>query len=466
MQKNKDNTKVLSEDWSDELLIKDQEGKLRPLKDQDLQANSQQKSVDLAISPVSKPAPPPLDDKFLPVPNTGKADKGAAFAFHPDDEEEVKNIAKNLPVDDSKKYSLEKIIDKLVNKHNLKFDPTNLDRFTNILFDFFRNRKNAIIVRELLSRDVMTQGKVLSEDSINSLVSVAKAIKENIAQEGGLVVRAADLAAEQAKQTKAADTVLEPVKVTSSEAQPALADLEKELNAEIKEGAEETEEEPQSEIQNILTAMSDKKTDEKKEPASKEKPVPAKPAAKLPKPEVPKEPAPKLIAKTKEVKKLPKAEVAAPSALPKVSRPSQAPKAKKQMADVVTKQAPPTPEPTPKEDVPQKAPKATLTGAVEELQNLTLENFRRLGNSPSAQTDKLLTKINLLEKDSVTKKAQGIEAWRHSQVYGLYLGLGEESLSQGKDVAAIIGQHQAENKPTLTLEEFSVVSDLNKRLRF
>ena len=172
MQKNKDNTKVISEEWSNELLIKDQDGKLRPLKDQDLEIGSQKKSVALAISPVFKPAPPPLDDKFLPVPNMNKVDEGASFAFHPDDDEEVKNITKELPVDDSKKYSLEKIIDKLVNKHNLKLNPVDLDRFTNILFDFFRNRKNAIIVRELLSRDVMSQNNVLSEDSINCFIRI------------------------------------------------------------------------------------------------------------------------------------------------------------------------------------------------------------------------------------------------------------------------------------------------------
>ena len=136
------------------------------------------------------------------------------------------------------------------------------------------------------------------------------------------------------------------------------------------------------------------------------------------------------------------------------------------VAKETPKEVPKVVEP-PKEVPPAKKPaKATLTGAVEELQSLTLDNFRRLGDSPSKQAEKLLAKINLLEKDSVTKKAQGIEAWRNSEIYTLYLKLGEESLSQNKDVAEIINQYQANDNKSLNLEEFSAISDLNKHLRF
>ena len=95
-----------------------------------------------------------------------------------------------------------------------------------------------------------------------------------------------------------------------------------------------------------------------------------------------------------------------------------------------------------------------------------MENFRRLGNSPSEQSEKLLKKINILEKDSVTKKAQGIEGWRRSPTYQLYLNLGEDSLSSGKNVESIIRDKLAKHEDTLTIEEFSAISDLNKQLRF
>ena len=78
----------------------------------------------------------------------------------------------------------------------------------------------------------------------------------------------------------------------------------------------------------------------------------------------------------------------------------------------------------------------------------------------------LLAKIALLEKDSVTKKAQGIEAWRNSEVYRLYLDLGEESLKLAKNISAIIQDRLNNNQDTLSAEEFAAISDLNKNLRF
>jgi hypothetical protein len=468
MPENNNNLKVLSEDWSDDLMIKDEQGNMQPLKD----AVDVVSPVTSKVSPVSKPAPAPEDDKFVVAEPTGFADDKKELSFHPEDDVEIQKIAASLPSDDSKKYSLEKITDKLIAKHNLKFVAAEQSKFTDIFFDFFRNRKNAIIIRELLSKNILMNNSVLSEDVVNSLVSVAKAIKENINQEGGLVVRAKDMVAPK----PATSEVLQPVEVTSSAEKPELADIEKELNQDVAETKD-----AQDEIKNILPTIADEKGMKEESKSDEELAITeiskelngnkAKKDEEEEEDEV-KKLAPEDIAK--EIEKTPVEEkVEEPEEkinLPKVSRPTQKSSDRKQVEDVVAKETPkevPKVVEPPKEVPPAKKPaKATLTGAVEELQSLTLDNFRRLGDSPSKQAEKLLAKINLLEKDSVTKKAQGIEAWRNSEIYTLYLKLGEESLSQNKDVAEIINQYQANDNKSLNLEEFSAISDLNKHLRF
>lgn len=88
--------------------------------------------------------------------------------------------------------------------------------------------------------------------------------------------------------------------------------------------------------------------------------------------------------------------------MPKVFRQSKSTSSKKTIADVVTKVVMPVISPRAKSNT-------ALTGPVEELQSLTLATFRRLGNSPTEQADKLLEKINLLERDSVTKKPRALK---------------------------------------------------------
>ena len=419
--------------WSDSLLVKDEGGQIHPWH----QANINP-GTDLILSPVFQPAKVLLNDKFLAVEKSGHAKSPARHAFHPDDEAEIQAMAANLPTDDSKKYSLEKIIDKLISKHNLHLLAEHHQIFSDIFFDFFRNRKNAIVIREDLSRKISSDKNILSEELIDILVGVAKVIKENINKSAGLVVKEVDLlkinlAKEQTKK-EPIKTAKEDLPVVSSANQPELASLEKELNAAWNQKGEAT----QTEIENILHDL---------------QPVKDKVKPKL------ETVAPAPIAVKVELVNV---------SLPKVSRSIQTEPNRKTMTDVLPKApvAPVTPEPVVESFVaPAKAP-VNLTGPVEELSAMTLQNFRRLASGPAEQAEKILAKIALLEKDSVTKKAQGIEAWRNSEVYRLYLDLGEESLKSAKNIAAIIKSRLDNNQETLSVEEFAAISDLNKNLRF
>ncbi|MFH1890245.1 MAG: hypothetical protein ABIJ91_01620 [Candidatus Kuenenbacteria bacterium] len=105
-------------------------------------------------------------------------------------------------------------------------------------------------------------------------------------------------------------------------------------------------------------------------------------------------------------------------------------------------------------------------GPVEEIKALTLDNFRKLGKNPDEAADRIAEKINLLEDESIVKKADGIKAWQSSSVYGLYLLIGSASIAEKTTVEEIIVKRKQENKSYLTYEEFDAIADLNRRLAY
>ncbi|HAH04681.1 TPA: hypothetical protein DCL28_03970 [Candidatus Komeilibacteria bacterium] len=107
-----------------------------------------------------------------------------------------------------------------------------------------------------------------------------------------------------------------------------------------------------------------------------------------------------------------------------------------------------------------------LVGPVEELASLTLQTFRRLGPDAASQSDKVNAKVYLLGEQSLAKKSQGIQAWRRSPLYRMYLAIGQASMEHGLSVQKIIEQYVLQGKEILTLEEFEAISDLNKKFRF
>lgn len=112
-----------------------------------------------------------------------------------------------------------------------------------------------------------------------------------------------------------------------------------------------------------------------------------------------------------------------------------------------------------------KAPPKTM-GPIDELANLSMQEFRRLGSTPQAATEKIKSKIDLLEAESLLKKAEGIRAWQNSPVNQLYLSLGQEALTAGRAVEEVLQQKQLTQKLSLTAQEFDAVADLNRRLRY
>jgi len=107
-----------------------------------------------------------------------------------------------------------------------------------------------------------------------------------------------------------------------------------------------------------------------------------------------------------------------------------------------------------------------LSGPVEELEQMTLIEFRRLGATPAEAATKIKAMIELLEHESYTKKLDGINAWGKNEISQFYRLLGQTSMKEAKSIEQIITNRLESNKPTLTMEEFSAVMELNQELRY
>ncbi|GEM_PF-2072636 len=110
-----------------------------------------------------------------------------------------------------------------------------------------------------------------------------------------------------------------------------------------------------------------------------------------------------------------------------------------------------------------KAP-PRLVGVVDEIRALTIKDFRRLSQDAKESAKRIYQKIQALEKESLTKKADAIKAWKESDVYALYLEIGQINI--GVDMNKLIEERKGAGKEYLTTEEFDALLDLNEKLRF
>ena len=87
---------------------------------------------------------------------------------------------KVITKDNIKKYSLNKIVDKLIMQNNLKLEGNNKKYFTDIIFDFLTEKKDSLDLKEVLSKKIFLNKKPLEKDLVNNLVLIIKEIKKKI----------------------------------------------------------------------------------------------------------------------------------------------------------------------------------------------------------------------------------------------------------------------------------------------
>ncbi|MFA5358343.1 MAG: hypothetical protein WC310_00795 [Patescibacteria group bacterium] len=111
-----------------------------------------------------------------------------------------------------------------------------------------------------------------------------------------------------------------------------------------------------------------------------------------------------------------------------------------------------------------RVPQKKLVGPLEELQGFRVADFRRLDLDPQKAILKIKEKIDLLGRESFSKRIEGKNAWQQSEVNRLYLALGKASIEQGRSLADIIKERSLKQEPTLKPEEFIALVKLNQIL--
>ncbi len=115
------------------------------------------------------------------------------------------------------------------------------------------------------------------------------------------------------------------------------------------------------------------------------------------------------------------------------------------------------------EDVRQ-APR--LFGLEQELHDLSLAEFRRLGKNPAEAVDKILQKVEILSQESIEKRIAGIQAYHTSPLQKSYLTLVTDSFKLGRPVSALAEEKRSKGVDVPSPDELSAIISLNSRLHY
>ncbi|MCK5459949.1 hypothetical protein KAI52_02455 [Candidatus Parcubacteria bacterium] len=110
--------------------------------------------------------------------------------------------------------------------------------------------------------------------------------------------------------------------------------------------------------------------------------------------------------------------------------------------------------------------KPKLVGPIEELEYLSIEDFRNWSKDPMKAIKKIEEKIAVAGEKFLEKRILGIKAWKKSEINKLYLEILNDGLIKHKQTEEIIEEREKERKTVLSKDEFEAIMELNRRLRF
>jgi len=460
----------------DSIVVKDVDGTMKVLSDGELKnldtilestqvadeqaSNSDLKEMHLTVPRFTDLASIPKDEHFKePEKDTSNVSGNgkAKHQFHEDDESEIQQeldkIKSIYNVAQQKRYSIELIANKLIEKHQLNLSGEDIKKFIKILLSRFRQVRNAVDTKAQMTNAKESGGLALSEKKADHILSIVHHLKEKIDAKDGVVV--------QENQP----TPAQPELKEDSKSMPTLS---KESLKQEKKSEDKTEEMPGV---NTVKEHVEKRHRGKRPsfPGSRRRPketftqpTPTQtPVEKKPEPKI----VPKSIERSKEdraIDKQPAVQKHVPpiapikskdiesTGMPKVTRPENKLKSFR-MQDVKGF---------------GKKSKPKLSGPIDELADMNLQTWRMLDEEPRIRAGKILGKVQNLQQESYTRKSQGIDAWRSSETYKQYILIGQQSLEQNKEVSKVIDKILEQNPQSLTMDEFEAISDLNRALRF
>ena len=238
----------------DEILIKDESGQFKILSGGELMPFEEESGIAIRESRIERPIPPlsgsavidtGLEEKMLQPPPPVVRKQTASFYFHAADEEEAaRHKVDHGPLLKQKKYSLDKILIKVVDNYKLNLAPELKSRLRSIIFNFLRDRRTLIDTQDIFKRPVLEAGLGLEAALADSLTEFLKEIKDKVHEQGGIVVDEQDqgLKAVLQEETKVVLPPVTPKDELSAEMGPVTpvvkpvlppADLTEKLDKEI-----------------------------------------------------------------------------------------------------------------------------------------------------------------------------------------------------------------------------------------
>ncbi|MDD3284772.1 MAG: hypothetical protein PHZ07_04215 [Patescibacteria group bacterium] len=360
---NKNNLENFS-DLNDEIIIREEDGNfkvfsLNDIIDSDTKRAVQKVTTDLMDTGMEEKAIAPLTPMIR--------DNKSNFYFDIDDEEDVKKYKNNIVKanTDSKKYSLDRIVEKIIQNYNLNLLRDLENKLKNVILSFLKHTRDRVSVINTLRDPISKGGLNLSIDISSKIVDLLSDIRDKIDEVHGVII-----------YEKLNENINYSNKIEDNNIGP-FSNLD-----------------PRQSIK-----IESKNTD-----------------------------------------------------IPLIRR---------NVFDVN------------KQVLESKKPKITgvrpmqkVVSPVEELKEVTIGVFRRLSSNPIEASQKIVEKIKTFEKESYIKKSMAIKYWRDSEVYKTYLALGRESMEKNVSIDKIIEQKILSHENTLSREEFSAISDLNKKIKF
>ncbi|MDZ7799051.1 MAG: hypothetical protein U5L76_05740 [Patescibacteria group bacterium] len=342
-------------------------------------------------------------------PEAKKPEKPIASSYmYPEDEEEIRAQKDNLS-----SYSLpnmvtsNSVIKEIIEKNNINFSDDNLEkRFKSICISYFKGIRNERRTKDLLMRSTKVGGLNYSEDTAQNIIEILEKNKDKIDK----------IPHEEEKKE-----VKQKVPTPREALEKAMADKEVIKSKEDIKAEKPATEQKRPELKKSKNIKPKFKEEKRKKTKEEEKKEPI-----LPKTE--------LSPKTEKKKDI------------KVARPTSSVRGKRKIEDIKGK--------------------TKLLGPIDELKEMNLRDFSRLGSDKNSAAQKIYEKLNLLKEDSFSKYSKGVKAWRESEIYNLYLEMGRQSMENQKTIREIIEQRKKENQPYLSEQQFNEIVDLNKKLSF
>jgi len=349
--------------------------------------------------------------------------KGASFFFSPDDEEEIKKLTKKIVTAEDSSMAPAAVDDKLkeiISRTQINFGSADLaDRFSQILRTYLRGIRNKFEAKATLMKPFLNGGLSFDDDSAEKVMS---SVDKILNSKPG-----------------------EPIKPLPKIRMPELEQSGFTSRREISRDAAYDFSKLAKRDDKIKNDL--KKLDTKHELAPLTPAVISVPIAQKNAPKI-KEKSPVLPrAEIKPIQPAPKSDL---SEMPLIKRRFEAENLNQNQKVKI-------------EDV-KYVPR--VMGPLDEIRHMDLINFRRLDKNPLKSADKIKSKINLLEEENYGKKLEGVKLWRLSPINKLYLEIGRLSIGENKPVDVIIEERKMAGADYLTVDEFKVIMDLNKSLRF